>query len=58
MAWDRQRADAIVAIFNLDVKFEGQLGSEFLLHYKCIIDFNKRQLITDDKCMNDFETSE
>lgn len=34
---------------NLDIKFDGLIGSDFLEHYKCVIDYNSRQLCTNFK---------
>lgn len=38
-----------VYICNLDIEFDGLLGSDFLEHYNCVIDFNKKELITNFK---------
>lgn len=40
-----------VNICNLDIEFNGLLGSYFLEHYNWIIDFNKKQLVTNFKTM-------
>lgn len=35
-----------VYIRNLAIEFDGFMGSDFLEHYSCAIDFNKKQLIS------------
>ena len=45
-------------IYNLDIEFDGLLGSDFLEHYDCVVDIKNRQLITNFKILPLFKAGE
>lgn len=47
-----------VYICNLDIDFDGLLGSDFLDHYNCIIDFKERKLVTNFKTLPLFKVTD
>jgi RNase H-like domain found in reverse transcriptase/Reverse transcriptase (RNA-dependent DNA polymerase)/Integrase zinc binding domain/Integrase core domain len=46
-----------IFIHDIDIDFDGLLGSDFLEHYKCIVDLDNRQLITNFKTVPLFKVS-
>ena len=40
-----------VYVYNLDIEFDGILGSDFLEHYRCILDYDAKKLITNFKIL-------
>lgn len=47
-----------VYIYNLDIEFDGLLGSDFLEHYGCVIDIKNKKLITNFKTVPLFKAGD